>query len=105
MASIQWNPIITRPLTEDEKKDFMHVLIDADDAFMYDCKMPEDGETVLITTKDGVVSTDTYYKDLEGCSFENFENDAVIAWAHFPKPYMMDMFDDDSEGGLIDEDA
>lgn len=76
-----WTPIKTRPLTEEEKEEY------PDYTFMYDCKLPEDGEEVLVTTWSGKVALDTFYRD-DGCYFE-FNNDEgdVIAWQSLPEPY------------------
>lgn len=77
----QWIPVKTRPLTEEEKE------IYPDYTFIYDCRMPEDGEEVLITTKYGVYA-DRYYWDDCGCYFEDHYDDGeVLAWKRFPEPY------------------
>lgn len=77
----EWIPVKTRPLTEEEKE------IYPDYTFIYDCRMPEDGEEVLVTTIFGV-STDTYCADDCGCYFENYCDDGeVLAWKHLPEPY------------------
>ena len=76
-----WIPVKTRPLTEEEKELY------PDYTFIYDCRMPEDGEEVLVTTKYGVC-TDIYSRDDEGCYFECYCDDGeVLAWMRFPKPY------------------
>jgi hypothetical protein len=76
-----WIPIKTRPLTEEEKE------IYPDYTFIYDCRMPEDGEEVLVTTKYGVYS-DRYYWDDCGCYFEDHYDDGeVLAWKPLPEPY------------------
>lgn len=77
----EWIPIKTRPLTEEEKEEY------PDFSFMYDCQMPEDQQEVLVSTKWGV-RTDIYYKDVDGCYFENYcDEDDVLAWMPFPQPY------------------
>ena len=53
------------------------------------CRLPEDGEEVLVSTiyRKGV-SVDTFINDgEEGCYFENYDWDEIIAWRHLPKPY------------------
>ena len=76
-----WIPIITRPLTEEEKEEH------PDAIFIYDCHMPDDGEEVFVSTKWGV-STDTYCAEPDGCYFENYCDEGdVLAWQPFPKPY------------------
>ncbi len=78
----KWIPIKTRPLSEKEKEYFV---IDAE--FIYDCDLPDDGETVLITDKWGNVDTDTFYRD-DGCYFEDYSGeDDVVAWMPLPEGY------------------
>lgn len=76
-----WIPIKTRELTEKEKEEY------PDCTFMYDCKLPEDGDEVLITTWSGQVALDTFYRD-DGCYFETYcDEEDVIAWQPKPEPY------------------
>lgn len=77
----EWIPIKTRELTEEEKEEY------PDCEFAYDCKLPDDGEEVLVTSRCGYVALYTFCID-EGCYFENYCDDGdVIAWQHLPKPY------------------
>lgn len=81
-----WIPIVTRPMTEEEKEEY-HGEYDPNDMTMYDCQMPEDGQEVLVTTRYGDVDTDTFYHD-DGWYFENFCDDGdVLAWQPKPEPY------------------
>lgn len=76
-----WIPVKTRSLTEEEEE------IYPDYTAIYDCRMPEDGEEVLVTTKYGVYA-DRYYWDDCGCYFEDHYDDGeVLAWKRFPEPY------------------
>lgn len=76
----QWIPIIIRELTEEEKEEYPNC------TFMYDCKLPEDGEEVLVTTWNGKVALDTFYHD-DGCYFETYcDQEDVIAWRPLPEP-------------------
>lgn len=80
----RWIPIVTRPLTEEERKDY-----GVEIEFIYDCVLPEDGQDVLVTTPYGVRQT-TFYTDY-GCYFENYEDEGdVIAWCELPQPYKAD---------------
>lgn len=80
----EWIPIKTRPLTEEEKEEY------PDCDFMYDCKLPEDGEEVLVTTSSGYVALDTFCRD-DGCYFECYcDQGDVLAWQPKPKPYKED---------------
>jgi hypothetical protein len=80
----RWIPIITRHLTDEERKEY-----DAEIEFMYDCALPEDGQDVLISTPYGVKQT-TFYKDyIFGFYFEGYEDIGdVIAWMPLPHPYL-----------------
>lgn len=83
----EWIPIKTRPLTEDEKAYYKDLGYDESIEFMYDCSLPDDGQTVLITDRSGNVEVDTFFKD-DGCYFEcNCDTDDVIAWMPLPEPY------------------
>ena len=78
---LEWIPIKTRELTEEEKEEY------PDCTFIYDCKLPEDGEEVLVTTWCGDVSMDTFCRD-DGCYFEyGCDEGDVIAWMPKPEPY------------------
>lgn len=79
-----WTPVKTRPLTDEERDG---LLIDAECAF--DCPMPEDGQEVIVTTDLGGVGIDTFCRDVEGCYFENYDDD-VIAWMPLPEPWKED---------------
>ena len=77
----QWIPIKTRELTEEEKEEY------PDCTFMYDCRLPDDGEEVLVTTWGGNVALDTFCRD-DGCYFETYCDDGdVIAWMPKPETY------------------
>lgn len=77
-----WIPIQTRPLTEEEKRDMPN----AD--FYYACALPDDEETVLVTTRYGDVEKAVFVSDADGCYFEEYEEDGdVLAWMPLPKRY------------------
>ena len=83
-----WNPITTRPITEEEKKEYESLYGAECLEFMYVGALPDDAEEVLVATSYGSVALDTFYIDAEGCYFENYcDEDSVIAWARIPKPY------------------
>lgn len=86
----KWIPITSRPMTEEEKKDFAERTgydeKDFDD--ILSCPLPEDGETVLITDRLGNVEVDTFINDCDGCYFEcNCDMEDVKAWMPLPQPY------------------
>lgn len=96
---IEWIPIKTRPMNDEEKKkanEYFGVPYEEfewPDSWHYDCRLPEakDDECVdvLVTTKEGYVVVTSYSKDCFGsASFENVEYpDDITAWAYMPKPY------------------
>ena len=85
---VQWIPIKTRPLTEEEYEQYGGDA-ECEVEFMYDCPIPEDGEEVLITTDFGTVQIDTFCRDSnDGCFFESYYGEYdVKAWARMPKPW------------------
>lgn len=84
---IIWHEITERPVTEEEKADFVERgYADYElPAYILDCEMPEDGQVVLIATKWGVdtdvCATDGDFTGLEGRG----DWDGVKAWAAMPK--------------------
>ena len=69
-------PCLVRDLTDDE-------------AIIYCCQLPEDGEEVLVCNKWGHVWIDTFDNDPDyGIGFEtNGDMDGLVAWMPKPKPY------------------
>lgn len=82
-----WIPITTRPMTEEEKEQYKENLEYVDDAVIFNCPLPEDGQEVLITVY-GETELDTFYNDaVDGCYFENRDIEDVRAWKPLPEPY------------------
>lgn len=82
-----WIPMTTRPMTEEEKDRYREQLEYVDDAVIFNCPLPDDGQEVLITVY-GETELDTFYNDsVDGCYFENRDIDDVDAWMPKPKPY------------------
>ena len=84
----RWIPLKTRPLSDKEKEEYADLGYSEDAiSFMYDCPLPDDGQEVLVTTRYGEVTTDTFYRD-EGCYFETYcDEDDIKAWMPKPKSY------------------
>ena len=77
-----WIEITYRDITDEERE-----LYGEEIEFFYDCRLPEDGEEVLITTDGGLVRSTTFYND-DCAYFEGWEDkDEVVAWMPFPKPF------------------
>jgi len=92
----EWIPIKYRPLTSEERKKLAeHYGIeycDTLDEKAFDCPMPEDGQSILISTSWGVVE-DVADNDIDGEGFicrgleSNGDWDGVEAWMPKPEPY------------------
>lgn len=85
----QWIPIKGHYITEEEQKREGYP---EDWVYYLDCKMPEDGEDILITTKNGYVHEDvceyddgSYYLD---SGYDWVED--VLAWMPLPAPWKGD---------------
>ena len=81
-----WTPITTRPLTDEEKEEYILDGIE----FMFTCPMPDDGQEVIVSTKWGSVNIDTFCRDVEGSYFESYDIDEVTAWMPLPEPWKVD---------------
>lgn len=92
----KWIPVKTRKLTHEEEQ-YMYENSDYYYNYMFDCRLPEDGEEVLITTSTGEVTTTKFYDaGLEGSYFAFYEDEGdVIAWMHLPKPYKAESEDEE----------
>lgn len=74
---------ITYHIPNDEERE----IYGEDVSYIYDCKLPNNGDEVLITTKYGYVTVVTFYNDY-GAYFEGYEDDDdVIAWRLLPAPF------------------
>jgi len=83
--SRRWIPFRSRPMTEEEKE--MHP--DMDD--ILDCKLPNDGQAILVTIEiDGRrwVNYDEYYEDGGSYLDSGYEIcTEATAWMPLPEPY------------------
>ena len=81
MKNADWKKIIQRPLTSEEKKEYGDEI-----EFMWDGKLPELDEEVLVYTSESEeVYTDIWVDFNDGIGFENTCS-SVIYWMSFPKP-------------------
>lgn len=90
----KWIPVTTRDMTEEEAKE----LLDGSDLkdfynnptsyWLYNCRLPDEGQEVLVSTKWGVTLT-TFYCDADyGNYFEDYEDRYdVDAWMPLPEAY------------------
>lgn len=85
----QWIPVMTRPMTEEERRCYTKYLgwdITDDEAVMFDCQMPEDGQEIWVCSKCGNIWKDTCIDD-EGIGLEeNGDWFDIVAWMPFEKP-------------------
>ena len=86
-----WIPIKTRPTTEEEKEYYSEYTSYGCD-FIFDCPLPDDGQEVLVSTKYGNVTMDTFWRDdgSDGCYFKNYDADDITAWMPLPDLYVDD---------------
>ena len=81
MKHTDWKKITLRPLTSEEKKEYGDEI-----EFMWDGKIPELDEEVLVYTSESEeVYTDIWVDFNDGIGFENTCS-SVIYWMSFPKP-------------------
>lgn len=85
----EWIPITSRPMTEDERKEWCEKLgfdIDDNEAVIYG-NLPDVGQRVLVYHKySGEVGIDTFLDDDEGCYFEdNGDMDGITHWMQLPE--------------------
>ena len=94
----EWIPIKTRPGTDEEYEEFrQYGDCPREDFRVFECRLPDDDQEVLVTTRWGNVCTDIWNRDVDCCYFENYcDDDDVIAWMPLPKPYKSEVQDEDS---------
>lgn len=82
IVPIEWHEIKSRPLTDEERAEF-----GVDDAIdeMFECHLPDDDETVLISIYNQI-TIDVFHRD-DCCWFEDCDIGDVKAWANLPKPF------------------
>lgn len=86
-----WIPVVERRASTEEINQMAHRYEmspdDLDGSWIYDCKLPQTNQDVLITTKYGIVLT-TFIDDDYGMSFEGYEDEGdVLAWMPLPEPF------------------
>lgn len=81
---IIWHEFKMRSTTDEEKSEYIKTL-GYKFNYIIDCEMPDDGEEILIATKEGIVSCDICQID-EGYYLVNYcDWNSVLAWAEMPK--------------------
>lgn len=91
-AEPKWIPIKMKPMTGEDREYYSEVFdwhLSDEDAVMFDCPMPDDGQEVWICTKNGTVASDICCID-EGIGLESgWDWYDIVAWMpfHEPEPY------------------
>jgi len=88
----EWIPIESRPMDNEEYqyyKEHFDYDYPKEEAIIYCCKLPDDGEEVLVCSECGFIWKDTFSNDqYYGVGFEeNGDMDGIVAWMPLPKPY------------------
>jgi hypothetical protein len=86
-----WTMITSRPMTAEEREEAEEIsgyVLSDDDAIIYTCPLPDDGQEVLTASIYGTIRLDTFEDDPDyGCGFEeNGDMDGIVAWMPLPKP-------------------
>ena len=77
----RWIPFTSRPMTEEEQKDYPNC------TFIFDCVLPDDGDEILVSNR-RFVWMDTFCNDIDGCYLDGGDDiDEDMAWMPLPKPY------------------
>ena len=71
-VEIEWIPIKIRPLTDEEQESYGDEY-----SFIYDCQLPDDGESVLITLSNSAIDIVEFYDN----EFDDYYPEDVVAWA------------------------
>ena len=86
----KWIPVKTRPMDKEEREYWSEQLgydIEYEDAVMFDCPMPDDGQEILVSYRKWICmdkcEIDGGCYGLEG----NGDWEDVIAWMPSPEPY------------------
>ena len=80
MDKVQWNKLVARELTDEEKEFFGDKVTS-----IWEGATPEIDEEVLVYTPKSGVTTDIWVDYEDGVGFESFEEE-VIYWTSFPEP-------------------
>ena len=86
----RWNPVKTRPMDEEERaywSDQLGYDFEYEDAVMFDCKMPDDGDEILVSYGKWVNMDKCEIDGGLYCLEGNGDWDGVTAWMLLPEPY------------------
>lgn len=90
----EWIPIKKRKITKEEIEEMEDagLFVDPECEIIFDCRMPEDGQDILITLQapsgERFVAADVCVRDNYYCGLElNDDFNYVVAWMPMPEPY------------------
>ncbi len=94
MPQGEWIPITYRPMTEEEEKELCEEFgikegsLEDWEKRVFTCKLPDDGQEILVSYYGKHVQEDICSWDEYGCGLENNGDwDGVDAWMPKPEPY------------------
>ena len=81
-----WIPVKYRDMTQEEIERYSEY---TEATKMFDCKMPDDGQDILVSTRSGIVTTDVCdIDDMYGYGLEDYGDwEDIVAWMPLPEPY------------------
>ena len=77
-----WIPVSIREATPEELEENPNI------TFYYTGTMPDLYQRVLVTTKSSGVDVTELCEGDFGVYFDNYDEDDIVAWMPYPKPYM-----------------
>lgn len=89
MRNDDWIPVTYRPMDKEEREMAESEIgkLTDEEALIFDCPMPEDGEEILISTEH-MVSADICSRDGLWIGLESYGDwFGVLAWMPMPDPY------------------
>lgn len=83
MTNLEWIEFKLREMTDEEKEYYSEL----DSRFIWDCKLPDDGEDILLSDGSYVWQDVFYNEGMYGCGVEYTELKEGMAWMPLPKPH------------------
>lgn len=89
----RWIPIKWHDCTDEDREKYG---FNNDIVVVFDCEMPDDNQSILVTTSHGYINQDVCYID-DGYSLDSGWDwiDDIKAWMPLPEPYKAERREDD----------